>query len=423
VREAGGRGGEEKEGREENLRGTEVCGAHGLPDSPQTVAIVAPNSANRPENSTSRALAADGPLTARRRVRHDGGVQSLLDKWFSTSFWRFNLAIWCIFGAFEFVVRYVTLLDPWRALWLTLLQEPMAFGLSALLYLVYRRPQLSDPFRFRTAVWMVGLSVAAALVQSAISRGFVELTGWHTPTWTPREEWLFRIIFISLVYLTWSLVFFGLKTRASARTAAERAELAREQAQRMELQLLRAQLDPHFLFNSLNGIASEIPNRPDAALEMVHELSDYLRYSLDHRHKLLAPLSSELDAVAAYLRIEQARFGERLEASVEAEVDARRRLVPSFLLQPLVENATKHGLQEEHCKLEIYAGCEGDELSISVRNPGRLPEELEVVEGVGLETLRRRLAFHYPGRWEFELSQMNGVVTAEVKLRGEPCSA
>jgi two-component system LytT family sensor kinase len=360
----------------------------------------------------------------RRAIQtHDECVQSRLDKWFSTSFWRFNLAIWAIFGAFEFVVRYVTLLDAQRALVLTLLQEPMAFGLSALLYLVYRRPKLSDPFRFKTAVWMVALSITAGIVQTAISRSFVELTGWHTPTWTEREEWLFRIIFISLVYLTWSLVFFGLKTRAGARTEAERAQIAREEAQRMELQLLRAQLDPHFLFNSLNGIASEIPNRPDAALEMVHELSDYLRYSLDHRHRILAPLSSELDAVAAYLRIEQARFGERMEANVEAEVDARRRQVPSFLLQPLIENAVKHGLQAEHCKLNIYAGCQGETLTISVSNPGRLPEKLEVNEGVGLETLRRRLAFHYPGRWDFELSQMDGVVTAELKLKGEPCSA
>jgi two-component system LytT family sensor kinase len=354
---------------------------------------------------------------------HDERVQTRLDRWFSTSFWKFNLAIWCIFGAFEFVVRYVTLLDAGRALALTLLQEPMAFGLSALLYLVYRRPQLSDPFRFKTAAWMVGLSIAAALVQSAVSRGFVEITGWHTPTWTEREEWLFRIIFISLVYLTWSLVFFGLKTRVKARTDAERAQQAREEAQRIELQLLRAQLDPHFLFNSLNGIASEIPNHPEAALEMVHELSEYLRYSLDHRHRILAPLSSELDAVAAYLRIEQARFGDRLEANVEAEVEARRRLVPSFLLQPLIENAVKHGLQEEHCKLNIHAGCESDTVTIAVSNPGRLPEKLEVIEGVGLETLRRRLAFHYPDRWDFELSQMNGVVTAEVRLKGEPCSA
>jgi hypothetical protein len=350
-------------------------------------------------------------------------VHSRFDRWFASSFWRFNLSIWAIFGIFEFTVRYLTFQDVGRALGLTMLQEPLAFLISGLLYFFYRRPSLVDPFRFSTAAWMVLLSLLAGFLQSAISRMFVDMTGWHSPGWTEREEWLFRIIFISLVYLMWSLVFFGLKTRAMAHNNEARARAAAEEAQRMELHLLRAQLDPHFLFNSLNGIASEIQTHPDAALEMVHELSDYLRYSLDHRHSMLAPLASELDAVAAYLRIEQARFGDRMEASVEAEVDARRRLVPSFLLQPLVENAVKHGLQEERCELRIYAGLEGDVLTISVSNPGHLPPSLEVIEGVGLETLRRRLAFHYPNRSEFELSQMDGVVTAELKLKGDPCSA
>jgi len=378
---------------------------------------------NAAENSLSRAPESRSGVDPAAIRPHDGRVLKRLNSWSLSSFWRFNFAVWCIFALFGFSVRLATYQDPIRALGFTLLQEPLGFLISGLLYLVYRKPSLIDPFRLTTAAWMVGLSLAAGFTQAAICRGFVAWTGWRSPGWTEREEWLFRIIFISLVYLTWSLLFFALKTRAKARSEMERAHRATEATQRMELQLLRAQLDPHFLFNSLNGIASEIQSHPDAALEMVHELSDYLRYSLDHRHSMLAPLSSELDAVAAYLRIEQARFGDRMEASVEAEVDARRRLVPSFLLQPLVENAVKHGLQAERCELRIYAGCEADMLTISVSNPGRLPEKLEVVEGVGLETLRRRLAFHYPERWDFELSQMDGIVTAELKLRGEPCSA
>jgi LytS/YehU family sensor histidine kinase len=189
----------------------------------------------------------------------------------------------------------------------------------------------------------------------------------------------------------------------------------------MELRLLRAQLDPHFLFNALNSVAAEIPVHPDAALETVHELSEYFRYSLGHRNLVLAPLSAELDAVAAYLRVEQVRFGERLVATVEAEVEARQRDVPSFLLQPLVENAVKHGLESDRCEIRVTARCEGEALLIDVSNPGRLPDDLHVIEGVGLETLRRRLELHYPGRADFELSQMNGMVTAGLILRGMPC--
>lgn len=390
----------------------------------QKMEIVALCSAKMSKNSMNRAPRRGWGIDRAPARSHDGGVRSRLDTWLANpgGFWRANILIWLVIGAFAFVVRWSAHDDFGRALGFTLLQEPIGFVLSGLMYLVYRRPELSDPFRVRTASWMVGLSLAACLLQTSIARAFVEVTGWQNPGWTPREEWLLRIIFIWLIYLTWSLVFFGLRTRAVASKERERAMQAAGEAQRMELQLLRAQLDPHFLFNSLNGIASEIPTRPDAALEMVHELSDYLRYSLENRHHVLAPLAAELDAVAAYLRIEQARFGERMEASVEAEVDARRRLVPSFLLQPLVENAVKHGLREERCEVNIYAGCDGDVLRITVSNPGTFPASLEVVEGVGLETLRRRLAFHYPDRATFELSRLNGVVTAELELKGEPCS-
>jgi LytS/YehU family sensor histidine kinase len=290
-----------------------------------------------------------------------------------------------------------------------------------LLYLVYRRPELTDPFTVKTAAVMVGLSLVAAALLATVARGWVELTGWTMPTWSKREEWLLRLIFSWFVFLTWSLAFFGLRARQVAEGAEERADRVTGEAQRIELQLLRAQLDPHFLFNSLNNIAAEIPTHPGAAQEMVHELSDYLRYSLENRDRVLAPLASELDAVTAYLKIEQARYGERMEVRVEAEPGARRQLVPSFLLQPLVENAVKHGLEAERCELRIFVRLEDGVLRIEVSNLGRLPETLEVVEGVGLETLRRRLALHYPGRATFELSQMDGVVSAELELRGEPC--
>ncbi len=341
----------------------------------------------------------------------------------AAQFWRLNFLGWAGFALFGFGVRWLVHEDAARALVFTLLQEPVAFAFSGVLWLVYRRPAIGEPFRLKTATWMVALTFAAAALQTALAQGIVAVTGWANPGWTPREEWLFRAIFIWFAYLVWSLAYFWMRALLAARVQGEAAAAARQEAQWMELQLLRAQLDPHFLFNSLNGIAAEITPRPAVAQEMVHELSDYLRYSLETRHRVLAPLALELDAVTAYLKIEQARFGERMQASVEAEVEARRRLVPSFLLQPLVENAVKHGLREDLCDLQIYAGCESDTLTIAIHNPGRLPASLEVTEGVGLETLRRRLEYHYPGRSSFELSQMDGIVTAELRLTGEPCSA
>jgi LytS/YehU family sensor histidine kinase len=211
--------------------------------------------------------------------------------------------------------------------------------------------------------------------------------------------------------------------RARAQSEQERAKKAIEEAQRMELQLLRSQLDPHFLFNSLNGISAEISAHPEAARQMVNELSDYLRYSLEQRHRLATPLSTELDAMSAYLKIEQARFGERLQTSITADPAARRKIVPSFLLQPMIENAVKHGFHHDlSCwELRIFASLEGDRLVIEVRHLGRLGSEIH--DGVGLETLRRRLEIHYPGRHRFELAQNGDDIRARLELEGEPCFA
>jgi len=328
-----------------------------------------------------------------------------------------------VLAIFGFFIRIMLHQEVGEALTLTLVQEPLGFLLSGLIYVLYRRFSIADPFRIETAAWMVVLSLAAAFVQTSVAHWATEIFELHYPGWTPREQWLFRMTFIWLLYMVWSLTLFTLRSKLLALKASERAHLALEEKQRMELQLLRSQLDPHFLFNSLNSVAAEIKPHPEAAVEMVRELSDYLRYSLENRHQMITPLAHELDAVAAYLKIEKARFGERVQAEVKADDAARQRPIPSFLLQPLVENAVKHGLHQSETpwQLEILAGTRDTLLSIEVKNSGALDPATPAQEGVGLETLHRRLDLHYPNRHHFELTQQNGSVVAQLQLEGEPC--
>ncbi len=340
-------------------------------------------------------------------------TDNLADRW---NFWRWNALAWGTFAIVAFLIRFALFQQAEPALIFTVLLEPVAFLVSGGLCWAYHQFESGRRFGIQTAAVLVSASLFAALFTSAITREWANALGWSPPGWSPREEWLIRLVFSWFAFLAWSLAYFALRSRRVADSATQQAE-------RVELDLLRAQLDPHFLFNSLNNVASEIPVNPEAAEEMIHELSDYLRYSLDNRHQLVTPLATELDALIAYLRIEQVRFGERMEASVEAEIEAREHLVPSFLLQPLIENAVKHGLKADRCVIRLTATSNDATLRISVSNPGSLPESLEVVEGVGLETLRRRLALHYPDRSDFELSQMDGLVTAELTLEGEPCFA
>jgi LytS/YehU family sensor histidine kinase len=225
-----------------------------------------------------------------------------------------------------------------------------------------------------------------------------------------------------IVYMAWSLGYFWVKAELAAHREALDATRARGEAQRIELQLLRAQLDPHFLFNSLNGIASEIRPNPEVATGMVRELADYLRYSLEHRDCLVTALSVELDAAAAYLRIEKTRFGDRLETEISADAAARAVKVPSFLLQPIVENAVKHGFSsvEPPWRLSISARAAEGGLDLAIQNSG-LPDGVHHGTGLGLDTIRRRLALHYPGRHRFDIAGGNGMVTVTIHLEGEPC--
>ncbi len=338
------------------------------------------------------------------------------------SFWRLNVIAWLALAVVFFGVRWILHQDLLHALFFTVAGESSAFLLTLLLRSVYRRVGLR--FDIRAAVLIVVLSLIASVMLAGFAHALTTATGWYNPHFTPLEDSVLRVLLMWATFLGWSFGYFWLRAESALRNKTLVAEEAVREAHRMELQMLRAQLDPHFLFNSLNGIASEIPAHPEAATEMVRELSDYLRYSLDHRKRAIGPLSEELEAMKAYLEIEKARFGERLTVSIDATTEARCRNVPSFLLQPLVENAIKHGLLRSRnpMDLRIAAGVSGDSLEIEVSNSGALHQGSSK-EGIGLDTLRRRLELNYPRRHSFHLTARNGRVEANLHLRGEPCFA
>lgn len=337
------------------------------------------------------------------------------------SFWILNLGAWTAFGVLAALAQFYYSPTIPVALLLALVQTLLALGISGLMRMAYRRPYWGDPFRVATAALVVALSFVGALLQATLVQAFVHEHGWGNPRLSPELAWLLRIKITWLAYISWGLGYFWFKAELEAHLQRNSAHKAQNEARNMELQLLRSQLDPHFLFNSLNGISAEIGPHPAAAVEMIDELSDYLRYSLDHRKQVLAPLATELDTMNAYLRIEKARFGNRLLASVTSDDPARRRRVPCFLLQPLVENAVKHGLRDSSLPLEIAvrATLANDVLTIEVTNTGSLPTSSH--EGVGHSTLRRRLELHYPNRHDFSLTEANLLVRARLILEGEPC--
>jgi LytS/YehU family sensor histidine kinase len=200
-----------------------------------------------------------------------------------------------------------------------------------------------------------------------------------------------------LVY--WSLVGVC-QAITNFRSSQERERRAAELEARLtsaKLQALRMQINPHFLFNTLNSIAALVYVNPRAADEILGDLSDLLRRSLDSMEEQEIPLAQELEFVGAYIRIEQKRFGERLRVEQSVPDELMKALVPALILQPLVENAIRHGIEPRRGPglISIEAKQEDKHLRLIVRDNGRgLPGadvNSSVRRGIGLANTQARL--------------------------------
>ena len=195
-------------------------------------------------------------------------------------------------------------------------------------------------------------------------------------------------------------------------------------AQESELKALRAQLNPHFLFNSLNSLSALTAMDPARAREMCVLLSDFLRRSLGLGERRLVALREELDLARAYLAIEQIRFGTRLKLDWRIEPAAEPALLPTLLLQPLVENAIKHGIAAlpEGGTLSLAAEMAEGHVILRVENPMDAEVPAPQGLGIGLRQVRQRLLGRFGSRARFEAGVQDGIhrVTLVFPLETEP---
>jgi two-component system, LytTR family, sensor kinase len=186
-----------------------------------------------------------------------------------------------------------------------------------------------------------------------------------------------------------------------------------------ELRALRTQLEPHFLFNTLNGIHAHIQDAPELAEEMLRHLSDVLRSVLDGNRTPERPLGEELALVRSFLRIHEFRFGTRLAIDVHSERDCETALTPTLLLQPLVENAIAHGVSQRPGSARIAVSARRDDarLVVAVEDSGDHPAtSLGSGHGIGLSNLRQRLAHHYGDQFAVTLDRTPTRTTVTLSL-------
>ena len=226
------------------------------------------------------------------------------------------------------------------------------------------------------------------------------------------------------VVLAWVGAYMGIKYYRQLQGETERALAARSMAHQAQLKMLRYQLNPHFLFNTLNAISTLILDRDNAtANRMVQGLSSFLRHSLDNDPMQRVTLRQELDALTLYLDIEKIRFAERLRIETAIEEDCWRALLPSLLLQPLVENAIKYAVAKQVAGglLRIEAERDGEQLVLRVIDDGPgcsaiEGDQLPPGKGVGLRNTRERLHVLYGDTGGFSVRNRERGIEVALRL-------
>lgn len=209
-----------------------------------------------------------------------------------------------------------------------------------------------------------------------------------------------RVLLFSrwLILTIWSLLYVGICSWRERRQDELRMVTLESANRQAELQLLRAQVNPHFLFNALNSTLAEKDN-PARVESIIQALAEYLRFSMTQGEGLVI-LGLELDAISNYLKVEKFRFEEHFEYSIDASEEARNLFAPTALLQPLVENAIKFGRATSHPLLKVHISVRrnGDRLQVDVSNSGHWVDHHDKTKsGIGLSNLRRRLDLLYQG--------------------------
>ena len=257
-------------------------------------------------------------------------------------------------------------------------------------------------------IW-TGLIILLMEASSIFSEDYMDFT---------KKTWVMRA---SVGFLLALVIFLMLQTfyLSNKRVEAlERENQLKNLLQRTELQALKNQLNPHFIYNSLNSINSLTITSPEKAREMVGRLSDFLRYALNQDAMQLTTLENELKYIESYLNIEVVRFGERLKFDLKNNNEISKLQVPVMLLQPLFENAVKHGAQKSNQPVNIIFKTQVMENDVNLIVKNNFDKEFAKFrkEGVGLENVRNRLRLIYGNGNLLSLKSENDVFVATIRL-------
>lgn len=339
-------------------------------------------------------------MASKQNINITAGRISELLKNNNVQYWALQIIGW---GGYAFFV----MLDPWihgkfasdQALYLivaTILGLLLSMAMRESFHLIWDYPPVK-----RGLLTLLSLGVAAGLW----SQWKLYISYAISPVkegWSMIYDSAYWYSYSLFILLSWVGLYYGIKYYKMVQVEHEKTLRAEALAHQAQLKMLRYQLNPHFLFNTLNSISTLVlDNRGELANSMISELSKFLRYSLDNEPMQKVSLEKEMAAMDLYLDIEKIRFGDRLSLEIDIDDSARPALIPSLLLQPLIENSIKYAIanSEEGGTINLAARVENGELVLEVNDdgPGITREDCGTSErnGVGLINIRERLNVLY----------------------------
>ena len=337
-----------------------------------------------------------------------------------SSFWVLQLIGWALYGVLIYIT-FLTVVPPSGRF--SLLQVKISRTVAGFLLTSLMRPIYKHVGSARSVPLIALLILIVSFAFGSlwpfgeqIGLWLMNQQGRFSINWT---RYPVEVLDYAITLVGWSALYFGIKYWRQWQFERERSLQAEALANHAQLDMLRYQLNPHFLFNALNSIRALIDEDSQRAKRMVTEFSEFLRYSLLNNNSALVDLRQEIEAIENYLAIEKIRFEDKLDVTFAVEPETAKCQLPGFLIHPLVENAIKHGMtnNSEPLKICIAAKMRAGRLVVEIANTGTLDARTNGAgTHIGLKNVRERLAKLYPDKSSFSLRQDGAWIRARIEM-------
>ncbi|MFH0761247.1 MAG: histidine kinase [Bacteroidota bacterium] len=334
---------------------------------------------------------------------------------FKPGFWFFQVFGWIGFAITDVLINksyYLSSIES-SLTWLTAIS--IGFILTLGLRLIYKYIYRNHPGLLSVALLTIAGSFFGSLLWYFSRNLAFELIFNLGKVNMPFIRDVYNLLWVIFV---WSILYFGLKMWVNLVDEKIRAGKADADTREAQLQMLRYQINPHFLFNTLNSIKALIRRETYTAENMITEFSEFLRYTIRNNDKTFISLEEEIEIVKKYLLLEKIRFEKRLDYKFENSEESLKVPVLCFLLQPFVENAIKHGLQTSPSGIELSVRSfisNKKMLILEIENTGKwVPESDE--SGIGLKNVKDRLDNAYPGTHGFSIDKGENRVLVKISI-------